>query len=218
MDAGTSADKEERLRLLAQATQVKRPVALLTLIDKLDSQEVDDDLILSVIEAVEAGIDLNNLFTAQVTEFVQETEEEEEEAPPTPETAAPIPVYRLGEGARLYFAADGMPVGPPVHHIFVSRLKYKQCFACELRGEEMCTPVYPAFKPGNILIFSAEPRVESGDFVFVKTRQSDEFVQIFFGSEDLVRLRPLNPQFPERTLRRFELKVVCKLVGRYEDF
>jgi SOS-response transcriptional repressor LexA len=211
-------EKSQRERQLDEASRMRRPVALLSLIHELETFEVTDDLILAVVEAVEGGIDIDHIFETQVTEIVEETEEEEEEAAPEIQSATPIPIYRIGESARLYFAADGSPVGPPAHHIYLSRLKFKQVFGCELRGEEMLGQAYPRFKRGDILLFSPEPRIESGDLVFAKTRHSDEFVQVFFGQEDLVRLRPLNGQYAERSLRRSEVKLMYRLVGRYEDF
>jgi len=211
-------DATERERLLQEAGEVHRPVALLELIGKLEHLEVDDDLVLGIIEAVQSGVHLETLFTTQVTAVVEETEAEEEEEAPTPASVAPIPVYRLTGHTRVFFGNDGLPVGPPAGHIFVTSLRGKKCFGIELHVESMFLDSYPHFKDGDVLIFSSEDKVESGDFVFCKTRPSDDFTQVLYGHEDVVRLRPLNPQYPERTVRRFEIKVMCKLIGRFERF
>ena len=208
----------ERERLLQEAGEVRRPVALLEFIGKLEQLEVDDGLVLAVIEAVQSGVHLETLFTTQVTAIVEETEEEEEEEAPTLSSVTPIPVYRLAGHTRVFFGNDGLPVGPPTGHIFVTSLRGKKCFGVELHVESMFLDSYPHFKTGDILVFSTQDKVDSGDFVFCKTRHNDEFTQVVYGQEDLVRLRPLNPRYPERTVRRFEVKVMCKLVGRFEKF
>ncbi len=217
-EPGAPESTSARERLLREAEEVRRPVALLELIGRIDTLEVDDDLVLAVVEAVQSGVHLDRLFTAQVTDIVQETEKEEEEEAPELASVTPIPVYRLGDRVRIFFGGDGLPVGPPAGHVFVTSLRGKKCFGIELHVDNMYFGPYPNFKAGDILVFSTEEQVESGDFVFCKTRHSDEFTQVIFGREDLVRLRALNPQHEERAVRRFEIKVMCKLVGRFEKF
>lgn len=203
---------------------VKRPVALLDLIDRLDQFEVTDDVVLAVLEAAEAGMDVEVLYPIEQqtkTVDVEETVEEEvSSAPALPEgQARPISVYRLSSNTRLHFSEEGLPVGPATELIYLSRLKSPEsCFAIELGNNTMTQDGFPSFKRGSILIFSTKRTVKSGDFAFVKTRTSDDFVQVFFDETgDRVRLRPLNPDHGERSVRRHEARMLCKLIGCYED-
>ena len=74
-----------------------------------------------------------------------------------------------------------------------------------------------SFERSAILVFSTTEKVESGDLAFIKTRAKDEFAQVFFDKEDEVRLRLLNPKYPERVVKRHEVRVLCKMIGYYQD-
>lgn len=211
---------------VAPGPRVKRPVALLELIGQLDKFEVSEDLILAVLEAAEAGMDVEVLFPVKRAEEstdseLEEIEEEVVEEAAVPEgQARPLNVYRLSSTTRLHFADEGLPVGPALELIYVSRLRSPQsCFAVNLGNDSMTQDGTPSFKPGSILIFSAKGTVESGNYAFVKTRTSDDFAQVFFErSSDDLRVRPLNPKHPERVVRRHEIRALCKLVGVYQDY
>lgn len=198
--------------------QVVRPVALLALIDKVEKWEVDDNLIRAVFETVEAGLDIDRIYEGARAELADETSEEEEEKSSGPEVAKPLPVYKLGHGARIHFSKDGRPVSPTTHHIYIPGYDSENYFGCELEIDRMVADAPPWFRVGDIVIFSIKAPVENGDFVYIKTRGGDEFTQIFFEKEDAVRLRPLNPKHAEHSTRRFELKEMCKLAARIQKF
>ena len=202
---------------------VNRPVALLNLIAKLDALEVTDDLISAVMDAAESGIDLADLFTGVDDEDKKKVVKPLTIGPPRPPrveqvTAKPLAVYRLGGQQRIFFGEDGLPVGPAANHIFVSTIKDPTCFACELQNDQMIQAGKPSFEPGDVLIFSSSAAVSDQDFVFAKTRQEDMFTQIFFGEEDVVRLRPLNGNHKEREIHRFEIRVMSKLIGVFKSY
>ena len=206
------------------AARVKRPVALLELIDGLDKFEVTGDLIMAVIEAAEAGMDVEVLYPKRVSRPLLQEEEEVPEEELEAEVISqegpirPMNVYRIARDARLHFSDAAQPVGPASELIYLSRLKTpKDCFAVVLERDNMQHPGEKSFKRGSILIFSAAERVNSGDFAFVKTRSADEFAQIFFDKDAAVRIRPLNPRYHERVVRRSEIHFLCKLIGHYED-
>lgn len=206
----------------AKPGTVKRPVALLQLIQVLDRFVVTDDLILSVIEAAEAGMDVEVLYPTKPEDADAVVEDEPSEAsetslPPEGGVARPLHVYRLANNAKLYFAESGLPQGPASELLYLSRLKSPEsCFAVELGVDTMTHAGTPSFKRGSILVFSTVEKVEDGDFAFVRSRTTDEFAQVFFDKEE-VRLRPLNPLCRERVARRNEIKALCKLVGHYQD-
>ncbi len=200
--------------------QVKRPVALLKLIDALDKFEVTDDVIMAVIEAAEAGLDVEVLYPAAAdSEDLTEAASPQEPAAEVEPTvgARPMNVYRLSSNTRLYFSEANKPVGPAAELLYLSRLKSPDdCFAVELGIDAMEQPGGLGFRRGCILIFSATEQVKDGDIAFIKTRASDEVAQVFF-DKDEVRLRSLNPAYRERIVRRAEARAICRLIGHYED-
>jgi hypothetical protein len=203
------------------APGVKRPVALLQLIEALDKFQVSDDLVLAIVEAAEAGLDVETLYAAKTDEAVEEDEEGSaaDIAMPSDGVVRPMNVHRFTNNARLYFSQANVVIGPPSELIYLSRIKIPQsCFALELSSDSMVsTAGGRSFKPGSILVFSSAEKVESGDFAYVKTRTSDDFAQVFMEKNEDLRLRPLNPEYREHIARRTEIQIVCKLVGCYED-
>jgi hypothetical protein len=200
---------------------VKRPVALLQLIEALEKFQVSDDLVLAIVEAAEAGLDVETLYAAKPAEAPVEDEEASaaDIAMPANGVVRPLNVHRFANNARLYFSQANEVVGPPSELIYLSRIKTPQsCFALELGSESMMNPAGGrSFRPGSILIFSTAEKVEDGDFAYVKTRTSDDFAQVFTEKNEDLRLRPLNPNYREHIARRTEVQVVCKLIGCYED-
>jgi hypothetical protein len=213
--AETSADRAET------APGVKRPVALLQLIEALDKFQVSDDLVLAIVEAAEAGLDVETLYAVKSDEVAQEEEEAAaaDMAMPADGVVRPLNVHRFANNARLYFSQANEVVGPPSELIYLSRIKTPQsCFALELGSDSMMnTAGGRSFKPGSILIFSTAEKVEDGDFAYVKTRTSDDFAQVFMEKNEDLRLRPLNPEYREHIARHTEVQAVCKLIGCYED-
>ena len=204
------------------STTVQRPVALLQLIDRLEKLQVTDDLIMAILEAAEAGMDVEVLYPVKEDEQAAEEEEEEEESsaqmPPAEGQARPMNVYRLGRKTRLHFSEKGTPVGPPAELFYLSRLKSPEtCFALELGLDTMTQEGAPGFSRGAILVFDGNAAVSSGDFAFVKLRTGDLFGQVFIDKPEEVRLRMINSKYPERVLRRTEVKMLCKLIGHYEE-
>jgi hypothetical protein len=205
----------------AKRVPVKRPVALLQLIDALDRFEITDDLIMAVIEAAESGADVQALYSDVSNEEEIEDSplpEEPAAAAPPEGVARPMPVYRLASNTKLHFAENGLPVGPAVELLYLSRLKSPEsCFAVVLEASHMTHSGQPSFRRGSILLFSIAEKVENGDFAFVRGHANDEFTQVFMEKGEELRLRPLNPEFPERLVRRMELRGMHKLIGQYVE-
>jgi SOS-response transcriptional repressor LexA len=182
---------------------------------------VNDDLVLAIVEAAETGLDVETLYAAKPEELIEESEESSvaDVAMPSDGIVRPMNVYRFADNTRLYFSETNAVIGPPSGLIYLSRIQTPQtCFALELGSDSMMnTSGGRSFKPGSILIFSSDAKVENGDFAYVKTRMGDEFAQVFVEKNEDLRLRPLNPQYREHLARRTEIQIVCKLVGWYED-
>lgn len=202
------------------ASGVRRPVALLDLIRSLDDLEVTQDLILAVLEASEMGMDVEVLFPVSQDSHAPVEQDERVEletaASPEPSQARPVNVYRLSTSTTLHFSASGMPAGPATGLFYYSGLESPEtCFAVELGMDIMAQKGYPSFDAGTVLLFSSSDAVENGDFAYLKVRGNDMFAQVFFGKKDAVRIRFLNPKYPEVNIKRREVRVMCKLVGVY---
>lgn len=214
--AAALAAEAQRFRSFDSA-EVNRPVALLELISMLEQFEVTEELVLLVVESVEQNIKVEDLFGYEKQEEVRPRHVVEEEQEEEPE-AKPVLIYRLSPQSRLHFNEQGMPVAPPVGHIFFSDLNAAECFGCEIQSDRMSWDGGVSFKPGDIVIFSKSAKVEDGSFVFAQTRQGEDFSQMFMADEDHVRLRPLNAAYPEAPYRRSEVKVCYKMVMRLQRF
>lgn len=197
----------------------KRPVALLELIGALDKLDISTDLILAVIEATEAGMAVEALYSDAGPDEAEEPAAAEPAPPtsmPAEGTARPLPVYRLASNTKLHFSEGSLPAGPAVELIYLSRLKSpERCFAVVLETDNMVQPGWPHFRKGSILLFSTVEKVESGDFAFIRSRNNDEFAQVFWDKGDELRVRALNPEVPERVIRRMEVRGIYKLIGQY---
>ena len=75
----------------------------------------------------------------------------------------PMNVYRFADNTRLYFSETNAVIGPPSGLIYLSRIKTPQtCFALELGSDSMMNAAGGrSFKPGSILIFSTDAKVET---------------------------------------------------------
>ena len=208
----------ERQKALAEVRRIARPVKLLALIERLESWPVDDNVITAVMEAVESGVDIDGVYEGTRAGVTDSTVEEEEEVLEVAESASAIGVYRLGVGPAIHFGKDGLPASPPVEYLFYSELDSENCFGCELMNDKMVADVPPYFRRGDILIFSTQEKPQSGDFVFVKVREGDDFTQAFFGRDETIRLRPLNPEHPEQVHKRAEIRQLYRLIARYQKF
>ena len=196
---------------------VQRPVALLELIAMLEPFEVTDDLVQAIIEAVQQNITVEELFGKESEEEIRPRRIVEE--PERKREVRPVPIYRLSPDTRMHFNEEGMPVAPPVDHLFSSMFDGGNCFACELQDDSMSRDDGGlSFSAGDIVIFRVSDKAESGDLAFAQTRAGNSFTQVFFGADDLVRLRPLNGNTPESVYKRSEVKVCYKLAARLQRF
>jgi hypothetical protein len=207
----------EKARFGLEEKEVHRPVALLQLIAQLEDFEVSDDLVVGLLEAAEQDVTVEELFDIHERPEIRPRRRVVKEDKPK-EDAKPMPVYRLDGKAPIHFNEAGMPITPPVHHLFFSRMAGEACFAGEVTDDRMVQAGRPSFRPGEIVVFGKTSRAENGSFVFVKLRgEKDEFTQIFFGRDDHIRLRPLNGNYPEKSARRADVLAMFKVIARFEQ-
>lgn len=76
-----------------------------------------------------------------------------------------------------------------------------------------------SIRKGEIIVFSDQPPVKSGDLAFIQLRDKALFRQVSLVSGDgRIRLLPLNRKHKERIVRRSEIRALCKLVRRIQEF
>jgi len=207
----------ERARFGLETKEVQRPVALLELIGLLENFEVTPELVVGLLEAAEQDVTVEQLFDIDERPEVRPRRRVAKEERPR-EDAKPMPVYRLDGKAPIHFSEEGVPVTPPVDHLYFTRMAEEACFAGEVTDDRMTQDGQPSFRPGDIVVFGNTSRAENGSFVFVKMRnEKDEFTQIFFGRDDHIRLRPLNGNYQERSARRADVLAMFKVIARLEQ-
>lgn len=200
------------------AKTVHRPVKLLELITLLENFEVSDELVQGILEAVVQDLSVEDLFGKRHEEPVR-PRRVAKEAPQEPDQPKPLPVYRFGRETRLHFSEEGLPVAPPVDHLYIPRFDSSECFCCELQSDRMENNGGAiSFKTGDVLIFSKAAKPDSGDFVFGQIKDGNVFAQLFFDDNEHARLRFLNPKNADIVVRRGELRNCCRLVGRLQPF
>ncbi len=87
--------------------------------------------------------------------------------------------------------------------------------AYQLTDDSMTSVRKPSFAPGAVVVFVHNRKPRAGDFALVETEEGRTFRQVFF-EDEAVRLRPLNPRYPETFVRRSEIKSMSRIAGHYE--
>ncbi|HZW10943.1 MAG TPA: S24 family peptidase, partial [Phycisphaerales bacterium] len=122
--------------------------------------------------------------------------------------AREVPVInKVAAGYPREFTDLGYPVGVADEYVRCPDLADPDAFAARVVGDSMT----PEYREGDIVIFSPARDVKSGSDCFARLWPNDEttFKRAFFergpGEEELIRLQPLNPAYPPRTLPREEV-------------
>ena len=149
-----------------------------------------------------------------------------EQAEPTPTPALKPTTTPLDDSGYLALHARLLdPAAPLPAEIDRNVFRYLQIFlpaeadfvAYHLADDTMLGPQPPPFPPGTIVIFAQDQPPESGDCALVETSQGLVFRQVFI-EDERVRLRPLNPKYPDIELAKDQVASISRLVGRYETF
>lgn len=125
-----------------------------------------------------------------------------------------LPVIE-GPGGGLPVQFDGLtPEGNVVDHVYVPGLRVASGFAVTLRGDEMESPQAPSFRPGEVLVFTAEREPRHRDHVLAVLEGESVFRQLFLDPKGRVRLQPRNLDYPPHVLEREEVRALFLLVAR----
>lgn len=119
-----------------------------------------------------------------------------------------VPVInKVQAGYPRDFTDLGYPVGIADEYVRCPDLADPDAFAARVVGDSMT----PDYREGDVVIFSPIRDVRNGADCFARIAPDDEttFKRAFFetgpGGEELIRLQPLNPAYPAKTLPREEV-------------
>jgi len=119
-----------------------------------------------------------------------------------------VPVInKVQAGYPRDFTDLGYPVGVADEYVRCPDLSDPDAFAARVVGDSMT----PDYREGDIVIFSPIRDVCNGNDCFARIAPDDEttFKRVFLergpADEELIRLQPLNPAYPSKTLAREEV-------------
>ncbi len=118
--------------------------------------------------------------------------------------AARIPVInKVSAGYPAEFTDLDYPARVADAYVACPDVTDADAFAARVVGDSMA----PAYREGEIVVFSPSAAVDSGCDCFVRFEDRGEstFKRVFFDDEATVRLQPLNSAYPPRTVKRVEV-------------
>jgi SOS-response transcriptional repressor LexA len=116
-------------------------------------------------------------------------------------------INRVAAGYPTEFTDLAYPARVADEYISVPDLMDPDAFAARVIGESML----PEYKEGDIVVFSPERTPVDGDDCFARLERDNEttFKRVYFETSEPggehIRLQPLNPVFPARTLPREDI-------------
>lgn len=135
----------------------------------------------------------------------------EQLSPPAERGPAPVAlplevplINRVQAGYPTEFTDLGYPARVADEYVRCPDLADPDAFAARVVGDSML----PEYREGDIVIFSPGRDVRDGADCFARLAPDDEttFKRVYFergpAGEELIRLQPLNPTYPPRTLER----------------
>jgi phage repressor protein C with HTH and peptisase S24 domain/DNA-binding XRE family transcriptional regulator len=128
-------------------------------------------------------------------------------------------INRVAAGYPAEFTDLGYPAGVADDYLSAPpELDDPQAFAVRVVGDSM----EPRYREGDIVLFSPRAAVRSGDDCFVRfapectAAQGATFKRVYFDSELLMRLQPLNNRYPPQVVPLKDIAGLYKAVFRYE--
>jgi transcriptional regulator with XRE-family HTH domain len=137
------------------------------------------------------------------------------------EASVSVPVFDIEGGYTISFDDGGYPVGYSGKRqaLSPSEAAGPNFFGCDLHGDSMQQSGEPSFKEGDRLFFDPSLDVRNGGFAFVRAADDTAtFKQVFFDTEQTIRLHPLNSRYPDTTLPRKQVMAMWPLVFRIQRF
>jgi len=132
-----------------------------------------------------------------------------------------VPIFDIEAGYTISFDDGGYPVGHSGKYqpLTPAEVTSSNFFGCDLHGDSMQAPNEPSFHEGDRLFFDPSRDIRNGGFAFVRTADDNAtFKQIFFDTQTVVRLHPLNSRYPDTILQRKDIIAIWPLVFRIQRF
>jgi phage repressor protein C with HTH and peptisase S24 domain len=106
------------------------------------------------------------------------------------------------------------PVGVADDYVRCPDLHDPNAFAVCVVGDSMV----PNFKEGDIVIFSPQAEVNSGDDCFIRFAEPHEttFKRVFFEPDNMVRLQPRNDKYAPMMVEGKKINGLYRAVAKYE--
>ena len=126
-----------------------------------------------------------------------------------------VPVInKVAAGYPVDFNDLDYPVGVADDYVRCPDLHDPNAFAVRVVGDSM----EPKFNEGDIVIFSPAADVHNGDDCFIRFTSPHEttFKQVFFESENEIRLQPRNSNYPPMTVEGKRINGLYRAILRYE--
>ena len=114
-------------------------------------------------------------------------------------------INRVAAGYPREFTDLGYPARAAAEYVRCPDLTDPDAFACRVVGDSML----PEYREGDIVVFSPAKAIKSGMDCFARIEPDHEstFKRVYLEGEkgEVIRLQPLNPAYPSRTLAREEV-------------
>jgi len=91
-----------------------------------------------------------------------------------------------------------------------------ECVAHQLSDDSMVSVRPPSFPRGAIVVFYRTRAPMPGDLALVEIDEGVYFRQVLVDDDNSVRLRPLNPAYPEIVIRKSHIKSMYRVAGKYD--
>jgi SOS-response transcriptional repressor LexA len=126
-----------------------------------------------------------------------------------------VPVInRVAAGYPRWTGDLDYPPGTADDYVRCPDMHDPNAFAARVSGDSM----EPKYQQGDIVIFSPNAEVASGDDAFIRMAETHEtnFKQVFFDEQGRIRIQPRNQNYPPQVVPRDQVAGLYKAVFRVE--
>ncbi|MEM8739280.1 MAG: LexA family transcriptional regulator [Planctomycetota bacterium] len=123
-------------------------------------------------------------------------------------------INQVAAGHAVEHTDLGYPDGAADRYLDVPEAVDADSFSTVIVGDSM----RPRYEPGDVVVCSGSAKVEEGCDCFVRLAPDHEstFKRVYFDAgPGMIRLQPLNPDFPPRIVGREQVSGMYRAVGRY---
>ncbi|MGE5430067.1 MAG: S24 family peptidase [Syntrophomonadaceae bacterium] len=104
------------------------------------------------------------------------------------------------------------------HNQFFQHGRKEQCFCIVASGDSMQGQSARSIADGDVLFVDMEQQLMNGDTAFVMLKNGRKFVRIYMANDGEFTFKPLNPGYPDITIKKEEVEFVYRiLLARSKD-